>query len=35
MGVRPNKLWIYDGQVGYFPMSLLAAYTGSAPAPVR
>jgi hypothetical protein len=33
MGVRPEKLRIYDGQVGYFPMSLLDPYTGSAPAP--
>ncbi len=33
MGVRPNKLWIYDGRVGYFPMSLLDPYSGSAPAP--
>jgi len=33
MGVRPNKLRIYDDQVGYFPMSLLDPYTGGAPAP--
>jgi hypothetical protein len=33
MGVRPNKLWVYDGQMGYFPMSLLDQYVGSAPAP--
>jgi hypothetical protein len=32
MGVRPAKLRIYDGQVGYFPMSLLNPYPGSAPA---
>jgi hypothetical protein len=33
MGVRPEKLRIYDGQVGYFPMSLLDVYTGRAPTP--
>jgi hypothetical protein len=33
MGVRPSKLWIYDGQVGYFPMSLLEPLTGAASSP--
>jgi hypothetical protein len=33
MGVRPEKLRVYDGLVGYFPMSLLDVYTGSAPTP--
>jgi hypothetical protein len=33
MGVRPEKLRIYDGQLGYFPMSLLDPYSGSPPAP--
>ena len=33
MGVRPEKLRIYDGRLGYFPMSLLDVYTGSAPPP--
>jgi len=33
MGVRPEKLRIYDGLVGYFPMSLLDVYTGTAPTP--
>jgi hypothetical protein len=33
MGVRPEKLRIYDGRVGYFPMSLLDVYTGSPPTP--
>jgi hypothetical protein len=35
MGVRPNKLWIYDGWVGYFPMSLLERFTAEGPAPNR
>jgi hypothetical protein len=35
MGVRPNKLHVYDGRVGYFPMSLLDRYTSSAPATRR
>jgi len=26
MGVRPNKVWVYDGRVGYFPMHLLQPY---------
>lgn len=33
MGVRPQKLRIYDGRLGFFPMTLLDTYTGSAPAP--
>jgi hypothetical protein len=33
MGVRPEKLRIYDGQVGHFPMSLLEVYSGPAPTP--
>jgi hypothetical protein len=33
MGIRPKELRIFDGSVGYFPMSLLAPYTGSPPAP--
>src|SRR5438105_12507627 len=33
MGIRPNKLRVYDGHFGYFPMNLLDSYTGSAPAP--
>ena len=32
MGTRPQKLRMYDGYIGYFPMSLLEPYTGSAPA---
>jgi hypothetical protein len=35
MGVRPSKLWIYDGRVGYFPMSLLERFTGGIPAASR
>jgi hypothetical protein len=31
MGVRPAKLWVYDGLVGYFPMSLLEPFRGGAP----
>ena len=33
MGVRPRKVWIYDGRVGYFPLSLLARSTGDALSP--
>jgi hypothetical protein len=33
MGVRPSKLWVYDGRVGYFPMSLLERFTGVRPTP--
>ena len=33
MGIRPHELRIYDGWVGYFPMSLLDPYTGGPPAP--
>jgi hypothetical protein len=33
MGVRPHELRIYDGSLGYFPMSLLEPYTGAPPAP--
>jgi hypothetical protein len=32
MGVRPRKLWVYDGRVGYFPMSLLEPFTNDAAA---
>jgi hypothetical protein len=35
MGVRPEKLRIYDGLFGYFPMSLLDPYSGSPLAPRR
>jgi hypothetical protein len=35
MGARPRKLWVYDGQVGYFPMSLLKRFTRETPAPSR
>jgi hypothetical protein len=28
MGVRPFKLWVYDGRLGYFPMRLLQRYYG-------
>jgi hypothetical protein len=33
MGVRPSKLRIFDGRLGYFPMRLLDPYQG--PPPVR
>jgi hypothetical protein len=33
MGVRPHELRIYDGSLGYFPMSLLEPHTGAPPAP--
>jgi hypothetical protein len=33
MGMRPRALRIYDGLLGYFPMSLLDRYTGNLPAP--
>lgn len=28
MGVRPRKVWIYDGRVGYFPRDLLEPSSG-------
>jgi hypothetical protein len=31
MGVRPNKLWVYDGHTGYVPMTLLDRYRDGQP----
>jgi hypothetical protein len=33
MGVPPREFRIFDGQLGYFPMSLLDPYTGGLPPP--
>ena len=33
MGVRPHEFRIFDGWLGYFPMSLLDPYSGGLPAP--
>lgn len=33
MGVRARQIRIFDGLAGYFPMRLLAPYTGSPPGP--